>query len=36
MEIVDTENHEFREMLKARKDFLQRLLAQLKPAPKAA
>jgi LPS O-antigen subunit length determinant protein (WzzB/FepE family) len=35
MEIVDTESHEFREMLKARKDFLQQLLAQLKAASKA-
>jgi acetolactate synthase small subunit len=31
MEIVDTESHDFRAMLKKRKDFIERLLQQLKP-----
>jgi hypothetical protein len=31
MEIVDTESHDFREMLKKRKVFIQRLLEQLEP-----
>jgi acetolactate synthase small subunit len=30
MEIVDTESHDFRAMLKKRKDFIERLLQQLK------
>lgn len=30
MEIVDTEDHDFRAKLKERKDFLERLLSQLK------
>lgn len=30
MEIVDTEKHEFRIMLKERKDLIERLLGQLK------
>jgi predicted RNA binding protein with dsRBD fold (UPF0201 family) len=30
MEIVDTENHDFRVMLKERKDLVERLLGQLK------
>jgi hypothetical protein len=31
MEIVDTESHDFRAMLKKRKVFIQRLLEQLEP-----
>ncbi len=30
MEIVDTEDHDFRLMLKERKDLVERLLGQLK------
>ncbi len=30
MEIVDTEDHDFRVMLKGRKDLVERLLRQLK------
>ena len=30
MEIVDTEHHDFRKMLKERKDLIERLLSQLK------
>ena len=33
MEIADTEQHEFREMLKRREDFIKKLLGQL-PAPR--
>jgi hypothetical protein len=33
MEIVDTEQHEFREMLKRREEFIKRLLDRL-PAPR--
>ena len=36
MEIVDTESRQFRDALKARKEFLQQLLAQLKPAAKTS
>jgi hypothetical protein len=31
MEIVDTESHDFRAMLKKRKEFIARLLGQLEP-----
>ena len=30
MEIVDTDSHDYREMLKKRRDFMARLIGQLK------